>query len=77
MGKLSDRPHFHKRLEFPFLYIGWFRYAHVPGSIFLDGLVCRLPAFLVKRREKPEQVLSNVRLHRGKGTGTSRAENRL
>jgi len=38
----------------------------VVKAIFLDRLVCRLFGFLVKRREKPEQVLSNVRLHRGK-----------
>jgi hypothetical protein len=38
----------------------------VVKTIFLNGLVCRLLGFVVKRREKPEQVLSKVRLHRGK-----------
>jgi hypothetical protein len=32
----------------------------------LNGLVCRLLGFLVKRREKPEQLHYNVRPHRGK-----------
>jgi len=48
------------------LHSGWYLYAGVPSSIFLDGFVCRLLGFLVKRRENPEQAYSNVRLHRGK-----------
>jgi hypothetical protein len=48
------------------LFSGWYFYAGVPSSVVLDGLVCRLLGFLMKRREKPEQVNSTLRLHRGK-----------
>ena len=65
-GWRSNTPHFHKRLEFPLLYRGWYLYVGSPGSLFLNGLVCRLLGFLAKRREMPEQLNCNVRLHRGK-----------